>query len=97
MTQATQSRHPWRATVRTVVAIAVAFLPLLPEIADQLGVATVPIVASVLTIAGGVTRVLANPRVNEILRQRKATAWLAAEPKPVLGQGPLGRRLPPQS
>lgn len=75
----TQTRHPWRATVRTVVAMAIGLLPVLPEIADVLGVAAVPAVAAVLAAAAGVTRVLAMPRVDALLR--KHLSWLAAEPR----------------
>lgn len=75
----TQTRHPWRATVRTIVAVALPMLPLLPEIADVLGVATVPAVASVLAAAAAVTRVLAMPRVEALLR--RYLPGLAAEPR----------------
>lgn len=76
----TQTRHPWRATARTIFAVALVVLPLLPEIADTLGVAAVPAVAAFLAGAAGVTRVLAMPRVEQLLREH--FPWLAAEPKP---------------
>lgn len=78
--QTTQSRHPWRATTRTVTAAVLALLPVLPEIASQLGVATYPVVASVLVVVGGVTRVLAMPAVNSWLHTY--SPWLAADPAP---------------
>lgn len=87
MTQPTQARHPWRATVRTIAAAVVALLPVLPEIAGQLGVATYPVVASILVVVGGVTRVLAMPSVNTWLHTY--SPWLAADPKPA--ERPLPR------
>lgn len=79
MTQPTQTQHPWRATIRTVAAVALALLPVLPQIAAEFGVGAVPVVASVLAVAGAVTRVLAIPAVNTVLRDHMS--WLAAEPK----------------
>lgn len=75
----TQTRHPWRATARTVFAVALVLLPLLPAIADALGVAAVPWVAGFLAAAAGVTRVLAMPQVDALLREH--LPWLASEPK----------------
>lgn len=75
----TQSAHPWRATLRTALAAAVALAPALPEIARTAGVATVPVVAGALVLAGGVTRVLASPAVEDWLRD--FVPWLAAAPR----------------
>lgn len=75
----TQTAHPWRATVRTVFAALVALLPVLPYVADELGVSTVGWVASVLVIVGGVTRVLAVPRVNAWITEY--VPWLAPTPR----------------
>lgn len=75
----TQTRHPWRATVRTVVAGAVAAIPLLPFLVDYLGVGTVPWVAGTLALLGGLTRFLAMPAVNAWLT--KYVPWLAAAPR----------------
>lgn len=74
----TQSRHPWRATVRTIFAAAVALLTLLPVIAATAGVDTVPAIAQVLLVAGAVTRVLALPGVEKFLELY--VPWLAASP-----------------
>lgn len=68
--------HPWRRTARTVLAVVLALLPMLPAIADQLGVAAVPVVASLLALAAAVTRVLAMPQVEVLLR--RFVPWLAA-------------------
>lgn len=78
-TQPTQSRHPWRATARTVVAALVGLAVILPTVADVLGVSAVPWVASVVAVAAGVTRVLAIPAVDGWLRTW--LPWLAAEPR----------------
>ena len=75
----TQTQHPWRATVRTVVAAVLALLPVLPGIVSYLGLGSVPVVAAVLAVAAAVTRVLAMPAVDTWLRQ--FVPWLAAQPK----------------
>ncbi|MCX4468975.1 hypothetical protein OOK41_01375 [Micromonospora sp. NBC_01655] len=74
----TQTRHPWRATVRTAFAVTVALLTLLPVAAAAGGVDTVPAVAQLLAVAAAVTRVLALPAVDEFLRA--FLPWLAAAP-----------------
>ncbi|MGC5664916.1 hypothetical protein ACN261_32065 [Micromonospora sp. WMMD723] len=74
----TQTRHPWRATARTVVAGAVGALSLLPEVALTAGVDTVPAVAQAVAVAGAVTRVLALPAVDAWMRQY--VPWLATAP-----------------
>lgn len=79
MTQPTQTRHPWRATVRTVFAAGVALLSLLPVIAVTAHVEAVPAVTQVLGVTGAITRVLAIPGVDEWLR--RFVPWLAAEPR----------------
>lgn len=63
----TQGRHPWRATARTTIAALIALLPVLPEIANELHISTLPTVASVLAITALVTRVLAIPEVDKWL------------------------------
>lgn len=74
----TQSRHPWRATARTIFAAGVALLTLLPVVAATAGVDTVPAIAQVLLVAGAVTRVLALPQVETFLELY--FPWLAASP-----------------
>lgn len=74
----TQVRHPWRATLRTVFAAVVALLTLLPVIALTAHVEAVPVVAQVLAVLAGVTRVLALPGVDAWLRQY--VPFLAASP-----------------
>lgn len=74
----TQSRHPWRATLRTAVAVGVGLLPLLPEILGGLRLDSYAIGGQVLVIAAGITRLLANPAVEVVLHQY--APWLAAQP-----------------
>lgn len=81
MAISTQSRHPWRATLRTAVAVGVGLLPLLPEILGGLHLDTYAIGGQVLGIAAGITRLLADPRVEVLLHQY--APWLAAQPVPV--------------
>jgi hypothetical protein len=89
MTQPTQTRHPWRAVTRTVVAAipaAIGLLILLPDIARQAGIAQVGWVAGALTVVAAITRVLAMPAVNEFLRRH--VPGLAAQPPYATG-GPV--------
>lgn len=74
----TQTRHPWRATARTLFAAIVAALSLLPTAAATAGIDTVPAVAQVLAVTAAITRVLALPGIERWLRTY--VPWLAAEP-----------------
>lgn len=74
----TQIRHPWRATARTVFAVTVALLSLLPTIALAAGVDDVPLIAQALGVAAAVTRVLALPGVEAFLQ--RYLPWLASAP-----------------
>lgn len=78
--QPTQSRHPWRATTRTVFQAALALATLLPVIAVAGGVDTKAGVAQVLVACAAVTRIMAMPAVNDFLRD--FAPWLAADTKP---------------
>jgi hypothetical protein len=78
---ATQTSHPWRATVRTVLAAAVGLLPVPPEIANQLGVSAIPWVVSLLAVTGGITRLLATPQVEAWLHEH-FRGLLSAQPPP---------------
>lgn len=83
--QPTQSRHPWRATARTAVAVIGGILSLLPylsDIATTAQIDTVPAVAQMLAVSAVITRVLAIPAVNDLLRRYRLTRALAAEPAP---------------
>ena len=67
----TQTRHPWRATLRTAAATLVWALPIVPLVAHELGIEELGWVAAIVGGAAAVTRVIAIPVVNE-----KLTKWL---------------------
>jgi hypothetical protein len=80
----TQSKHPWRAVARTLFAGVVGAAAMAPLV-YQAATSHDPAIATgwsatALAIAGGVTRVMAIPAVNEFLQ--KFLPFLAAEPKP---------------
>lgn len=84
MSQPTQTRHPWRATVRTTVALVVSAATVLPYVVAGLHVdapAVSAILGQAVAVAAGITRVLALPQVELFLRQW--APWLSAEPPPV--------------
>lgn len=76
METSTQVRHPWRATIRTVLAGLLGAASLLPTIAVTAGVETVPAVAQAVAVAGVITRVMAVPGVDAWLR--RYLPWLAS-------------------
>lgn len=78
MTGSTQTKYPWRATVRTTVAGVVALVSLLPTIALVAHVDDVVWVGQVLAVAAAVTRVLAIPSVDYWLK--RYLPWLASAP-----------------
>ncbi|MBX6750939.1 MAG: hypothetical protein IRY85_14915 [Micromonosporaceae bacterium] len=80
----TQTQHPWRATLRTVLAVVVALAPVLPQIVDELGLSGYGWAAAVVAVAGAVTRVLAVPAVNDVLSR-----WL-----PLLSAAPKDQSQP---
>lgn len=89
----TQTRRPWRATIRTIFAVGIPAILLLPTViqilVDELG-PNLPdryrawlVLAGVIVtaIAGAITRILALPQVEVLLRRLPAAA-LAAQPRP---------------
>lgn len=79
--EATQTKHPWRATVRTTLQIGlplVAGAPLLYQAATAHDPAGATGVAGlILGVAAGITRVMALPLVNDFLTK----IGIGAEPK----------------
>jgi hypothetical protein len=76
----TQSNHPWRATVRTLFAIVVGLASSWGVVAQALNLdPTWGWVAIGAALAATVTRVLANPTVEALLKQY--LPWLSAEPR----------------
>jgi hypothetical protein len=77
---ATQTRHPWRATVRTVFAFLGSLALVLPVVASQeTSVGRLPYMSALVAIAGVITRVLAIPAVDSFLKTY--LPFLSAEPK----------------
>lgn len=76
--KATQVKHPWRATARSMIIAGVALLPLLPSIAETAGIHDIPIVARALVVTAAASRVLAMQSVETWLD--RYIPWLAAQP-----------------
>lgn len=77
--QVTQARHPVRATVRTVVAFGIGLAAVWGVIVETAGVdPSLPVVSASVAVAGAVTRVLALPGVESLLRRTPGLSWLAA-------------------
>lgn len=78
----TQTRHPWRAMLRTIFASGLALASLAPTIANVGGLDKLDArwgVAQVLAVCAAVTRIMAIPGVNDLLR--KFLPFLATDPK----------------
>lgn len=79
--QVTQARHPWRATLRTIVAFLIGLAAIWGAVIELAGVdPSAPLIAPTIAVAGAVTRILADPRVERLLRRFRLTSWLAAAP-----------------
>ncbi len=67
----TQQAHPWRATVRTVLAVlipAAAAVPVIVEAITQQDTAAVGgLLGAVVAAAGAITRVMALPYIDRLL------------------------------
>lgn len=76
----TQSQHPWRATVRTVLAIIIALAAMAPVVYTAATMQSPELAtgaaAAALTIAGAITRIMALPVVEAFLQ--RFLPWLAA-------------------
>lgn len=75
----TQVQHPWRATLRTVVAIIIGLASVLPYLVAGAGIPVEGAVAQILAVAAGVTRVLAIPAVQGFVAEY--LPWLSATPR----------------
>lgn len=75
---ATQTIHPWQAVVRTVFQVAVSLAVVIPVVVGALGLPLVGGVAIAVAVAGGVTKVMALPEVEDFLTAY--LPWLAADP-----------------
>jgi hypothetical protein len=85
----TQMRHPWRSVARTWVAAGIGFAALADPIYEAAthhdAAAATGFAATALAVCGGVTKVLALPGVEKILRATPGLRWLAAAPAPKKG------------
>lgn len=99
----TQTRLPWRATIRTIVQVGIPAIFLLPTliqyVIEELGphlppAATAWLVAAgviITAVAGLIARIMAHPTVELALRRLPGAAF-AAQPKPKpVDQGDAGR------
>lgn len=76
----TQTAYPWRATVRTIFAFLIGLAAAWALIIQTLGLGPdIPWVATSLAIAAGVTRVMALPAVDDLIR--RVVPWLAPDTK----------------
>ena len=79
-TPSTQTRNPWRATIRTVFAFLIGLAAAWALIIEAAGIDPgMEWAATSLTIAGGITRVIALPAVDALIRQ--FIPWLAPDKK----------------
>lgn len=90
---ASQTRHPWRATARTTIAALWGLIPVLPYIATSARIETVPAIASVLAVTAAVTRVASDPRIEAYIETY--IPWLAADPLPKEDNDESGNEAPP--
>lgn len=81
MSNPTQSRYPWRAVVRTAVALLPLVLVMVPDVVETLGLGETTAGGLAVAASLAITRVLALPSVNAVLQASGITSWLAAEPK----------------
>lgn len=88
MSTPTQTRYPWRASIRTAVAVIVALAAMLPALVAASGVdeALAP-VAGALAIATAITRIMALGAVDRFLQ--RFLPWLAAASTPTVDAEPL--------
>lgn len=85
--QPTQTKHPWRATARTLFAAGVGLLTLIPEVATAAHVDATVGVTQVLAVTGAVTRILAIPGVEAWMQQYLPFLSAAPADQPPAGPG----------
>lgn len=65
----TQQIHPARAVFRTLIAMAIGFIPVGSLLIRELGLESVPFFAAALGLGAAITRVLAIPETAKFLDQ----------------------------
>ena len=79
-TRSTQTAYPWRATIRTVFAFLIGLAGAWALIIQAAGIDPgLEWAATSLTIAAGITRVMALPAVDDLIR--RFVPWLAPDKK----------------
>ncbi|AUM18215.1 MULTISPECIES: hypothetical protein [Rhodococcus] len=79
LNQPTQTAYPWRATARTVFAVLIGVLSVIPTFMATSGLDSTVVGAQVVVVTGAVTKALAHPMVNALIA--RYAPWLAAEPR----------------
>lgn len=78
--QATQTAHPWRATVRSIFAFLIGLAAAWALIIQAAGIDPgLEWAATSLTVAAAITRVMALPAVDDLIR--RFVPWLAPDTK----------------
>ena len=72
-----QTRHPWRATLRTALAGVIGAASLAPDVLAAAHVNSTVLGVQAIAVAAAVTRIIAIPGVNALLTK----VGLGAEPK----------------
>ena len=76
----TQTRYPWQATIRTAFAFLVGLAAAWALIIEAAGIDPgIEWAAGSLTVAAGITRVMALPAVDDLIR--RFIPWLAPDTK----------------
>lgn len=88
----TQVKHPWRATARTVFAALVGAVSILPEVLSTAHVDHTALGAQAIAVAGGVTRVLAVPAVENFLARYLPLLSAAPSSSSTSSRPPVRRR-----
>lgn len=80
--ETTQTRRPWRATLRTIFQAALGLASMWALIVETIGLNPEwQWVASSLVVTAALTRLMAVPAVEEWLTRYIWTRWLAADPE----------------
>jgi hypothetical protein len=67
VSEPTQTRYPWRATVRTGFQVAVALATLIPYVVTSADIPVSGVLAQVVGVSMAVARVMALPEVTRFL------------------------------
>lgn len=65
----TQVKHPWQATLRTVIVAGIAFIPIGTALFQATGLDSVPAIAGFIGLGAAVSRVMAMKETEEFLER----------------------------